>query len=83
MSILTTLLGIAADNWKWLVGAVMGLVALIGARQSGKKSERLKSQTKDLKNARDIEDRADAARARRDDRPLDERLRDLDGFRDK
>lgn len=74
----------------WLKRAALALaglaLALLGARWSGKREglsqARSEAQQKDAKNARKIEDKADAARRRADDRPVDERLRKLEGFRD-
>jgi hypothetical protein len=76
----------------WLKRAALALaglaLALLGARWSGKREglsqARSEAQQKDAKNARKIEDKADAARRRADTdkRPVDERLRELEGFRD-
>lgn len=69
--------------------ALAGLaLALLGARWSGKREglsqARSEAQQKDAKNARKIEDRADAARRRADadKRAPDERLRDHNALRD-
>lgn len=78
------ILDLITGNWQWIGGALLAAAAALGLRRSGKTSERLKTQQKDAKNARTIEDKADAARLRADadKRALDERLRDVKGFRD-
>ncbi len=42
-TLITTFIG---DNWQWVAGALGGLLALFGARQSGKKAEQLKQAKK-------------------------------------
>lgn len=80
MSIIATLFGIAADNWQWLVGAVMGLVALIGARQSGKNAAVAKQAKDSAKRAeRGRQGAGKAAADIRDGKKPDDVLRDNDG----
>lgn len=73
---------------RWLILAAGGVLAVFGiylaGRRAGAQGAKKQASEKDRKNARAIEDRADAARKRAaaDRRPIDERLRDLEGFRD-
>lgn len=78
------ILDLITGNWQWIGGALLAFAAAIGLRRSGRTAERLKTQQKDAQNARNLEDEADAARRRAaaDKRPVDQRLRELDGFRD-
>jgi hypothetical protein len=69
-------------------GAVVLLLAVLGVYTAGRRegSQRAKSQAKeaDYEHAEQIRERKDDALRRLDGdtRPVDERLHDLDGFRD-
>ena len=73
-------------GWIAGLGAIIVAIAGIwfGGRQSGASKAKRKAKEADYEQADKIRKRADEAFRHLDDdtRPVDERLRDLDGFRD-
>ena len=70
-----------SNFWPYIAGAA----AILFAYFKGSADKARSYKTEDMENALDVHKRADAALRRfdGDTRPVDERLRDLGGFRDK
>ena len=77
-------MSLLAEFWPYLAGAAGIVSVFLFGRTNGKKTEQLKMERADRKNATEIKERVDETLRdlNADDRPVDDRLREKGRLRD-